>query len=183
MKGEKTMMDNIALGGDAQANHALALLREEERDGALAEHVHFLPGVELRADPALGLQGEYRAPRGVVLDLKLRPTGQGDWCALHLALPAQDLRGKGVIGFALRGAAPEMRVLRACIRSGTKKGFVDCFFDKHILLRPEDSSHVDAFGVGQRADLPMQAPWRELILFLPPLACDLSLTDLRLFLV
>ena len=177
------MTDSIALGPDGQVNHAIAILRRQQAEGALAEHVHFLHGVDLRSDPALQLEGQYRSPEGSVLELEMRPSGQGDWCALHLVFPAQNLQGYGVLGFALRGAAQEMRVLRACLRSGTDAGFVDCFFDKHILLRPQESSHLDAFSVEHRGDLPMEAPWRELILFLPPRACDLSLTDLRLFLV
>lgn len=177
------MTDNIALGPDGQANHALAVLRAESREGELGEHVHFLPGIDLRADPALQLAGRYRSPEGRILELSARPGGQGSWCALHLGFPAGSLQPYGVLGFALRGAAPQMQVLRACLRSGTEEGFSDCFFDKHVLLRPEESSHVDALQAAGRPGLPPEAPWRELILFLPSAACDLTLTDLRVFLV
>lgn len=177
------MVDSIALGPDGQVNHALTILRNDSREGALGEHVHFLHGVDLRSDPALDLKGQYRSPEGALLELEMRPEGQGSWCALHLVLPATDLRGCGVLGFALRGAAAQMQVLRVCLRSGTPEGFVDCFFDKHVLLHPEESSHVDALPVGHREALPLEAPWRELILFLPLEACSLSLIDLRLFLV
>lgn len=177
------MTDNIALGADGQLNHALAVLRSSTREGELADHVHFLPGLDLRADAALGLAGQYRSTEGRCLDLEARPTGQGSWCALHLGLPARDLQGFGVLGFALRGAAPQMQLIRACLRSGTKAGFTDCFFDKHVLLHPEESSHVDALAIRHHKRLPQEAPWRELILFLPTRAFDLSLIDLRVFLV
>lgn len=177
------MVDSIALGPDGQVNHALTILRNDSREGALETHVHFLHGVDLRADPALDLKGQYRSAEGALLELEMHPHGQGDWCALHLVFPAPDLRGHGVLGFALRGAAAQMQVLRACLRSGTPEGFVDCFFDKHVLLHAEESSHVDALPVGHRETLPLEASWRELILFLPPKECDLSLIDLRVFFV
>ena len=88
-----------------------------------------------------------------------------------------------MVGFAARIAAPEILVARACLRSGTEEGFVDCFFDKHLLFRPEEASHVDALPVHHRADLPLRAPWRELILFLPTDDFRLSLIDLRVFVV
>lgn len=177
------MTDSIALGADGQVNHTLAVLRAEVREGELSEHVHFLPGVDLYADPALQLGGHYRSTEGRILDFEARPAGQGDWCALHLQLPARDLRPFGVLGFAMRCSAPELQVLRPCIRSGTEEGFVDCFLTKHVLVRPEESSHVDAVAVADRPNLPLEAPWRELILFLPPHRFDLSVIDLRLFLV
>jgi len=177
------MADSIALGPDGQINHALAVLRGEIREGELADHVHFLPGIDLHADPEMRIAGRYNLTEGRLFDLEVRPGGQGSWCALHLSFPAPDMNGFGALGFALRGAAPEMQILRACIRSGVKRGFVDCFFDKHILMCPEESSHVDALPVQHRHNLPLQAPWREMILFLPAKAFDLSLIDLRVFLV
>lgn len=177
------MIENIALGPDGQVNHALAVLRSGSREGELEQHVHFLPGIDLHADPALDLKGRFRSPEGRILELSAQPAGRGDWCALHLNFPARDLRNYGVMGFALRGAAPQMQVLRACVRSGKEDGFTDCFFDKHILLRPEESSHVDALPVSGGLALPPEAPWREMILFLPPAAFDLTLVDLRVFLI
>lgn len=177
------MTDSIALGPDGQVNHTLAVLRNELREGALDTHVPLLPGIDLHADPALEMAGHYRSPEGRILEIDAQPAGKGEWAALHIALPARDLGSYGALGFALRGAAPDMRVLRACLRSGTGDGFVDCFFDKHILLRSEDSSHVDALAVQERSYLPNEARWRELILFLPPQTFQLSLVDLRVFLV
>lgn len=177
------MTDSIALGPDGQVNHALAVLRAQTSAGVLTPHVKFLPGVSFHADPALEMEGQYRSAEGRILDIEARPTGQGAWCALHLSMPARDLRPYGALGFALRSAAPDTQVLRACLRSGNPGGFVDCFFPKHVLVRPDESSHVDAIAVTGRPDLPIEADWRELILFLPAKAFDLSLIDLRVFLV
>lgn len=178
------MIDNIALGADGQANHALAVMRSQTSEGDLGSHVDFLPGVMLHADPALELSGRYRSPEGRLLELDARtgPT-PGGWVGLHVALPAEDLRNAGALGFAARIAAPEILIVRSCLRSGTPGGFEDCFFDKHLLFRPEEASHVDVLPVHHRDSLPVRAPWRELVFFLPATAFQLSLIDLRIFVV
>lgn len=177
------MTDNIALGPDGQVNHVLTLLRNGAAEGDLQENVVFMPGIELHADPALGLSGSYRSPEGRILEFDARMEAPGGWCGLHLTLPATDLRRYGVLGFACRSSAPDLHMVRACIRSGREDGFEDCFFDKHILIRPEEATHVDALSVHHQDRLPMEAPWREFVLFLPVESFRLSLIDLRVFLV
>lgn len=177
------MTDTIASGPAGPANQALSKLRAGTRDGKLASHVNFGRGIDLRADPALQLGGRYASPRGRILELSAQPAGQGAWCGLHLKLPDGGLQGYGALGFVLRGMAPQMQLLRGCVRSGTSEGFSDCFFDKHVLLRPEESSHADALMLTGGPQLPLQAPWRELILFLPAEAFELTLSDWRVFLV
>lgn len=178
------MVDSITPGADGQANHTLAIWRADRTEGDLASDITFLPGLELHADPALEVSGRYRSPEGRLFEFDLH-TGPrpGGWVGLHLSLPVSDLRGAGVLGFAARFAAPDIQVVRACLRSGVEGGFEDCFFDKHLLFRPEEASHVDALQVHQRDRLPGQAPWRELVFFLPTQAFRLSLIDLRVFVV
>lgn len=177
------MTDNIAIGADGQANHLLAELRARPRDGMLGTDVHFLPGLDLHADPELGLSGSWTSPEGRLLDFAAETSAPGGWCGLHLSLPLGTTRGKGVLGFAARIEAPEIFVARACLRSGRSDGFVDCFFDKHLLFTPEEASHVDAIQIPQRDTVPEEAPWRELILFLPTEPFRLSLIDWRVFAV
>lgn len=178
------MVDNIALGADGQANHTLSVLRCGTSEGKLSSDVSFLPGLKLNADPALELSGTYRSPKGKLLefDAKTGPN-PGSWIGLHLNIPAEDLSNAGVLGFAARISAPEILVARVCLRSGAEDGFEDCFFDKHLLLRSEDASHVDALSVHHRDRLPLRAPWRELVVFLPTRSFQLSLIDLRVFIV
>lgn len=177
------MIDSIAIGADGHANHVLAILRNGDHTGDLSQDVTFLPGLKLNADPALALSGQYTSPAGWLLQLDVQIDNPGSWVGLHLDLPANDLSHVGVIGFAARIAGPEVLMARACLRSGSDSGFVDCFFDKHLLFRPEETSHLDAVSVAQRMMLPVQAPWRELILFLPTESFTLSLIDLRVFVV
>lgn len=178
------MTDSMTPGADGQANHALAVMREGTYDGVLTQDVDFLPGLALHADPALALSGSFTSPQGRILDIDAHMGPKpGNWLGLHVSLPAHDLRQTGVLGFAARISAPEIMVVRACLRSGAADGFVDCFFDKHLMLRPEEASHLDALPLHYRDQIPMQAPWRELVLFLPTHDFRLSLIDLRTFIV
>jgi hypothetical protein len=177
------MTDSIRIGPDAHSNSLLAQLREGQSEGEIGNEVDFLPGVILRADPALGISGRYSSPAGRLLDLEVSCAEAGDWFALHVNLPAHDLGECGVIGFACRGSAATVEVIRPCLRSGTANGFVDCFFDKHVLMQPEERTHLDALAVHHREALPVTAPWRELVLFLPTKGFRLSLGDLRVFAV
>lgn len=177
------MTDSIAIGAEGQANHLLECFRTTRAEGALASDVHFLPGLDLHTDPQLGLSGTWRSPEGRVLELDAKPAAPGGWCALHLALPLATTRGKRVLGFAARLAAPEIVVARACLRSSREGGFVDCFFDKHLLFSPEEAGHIDALHLALRDDIPQQAAWRELILFLSTEPFRLSLIDWRVFAV
>lgn len=178
------MTDNLTLNADGQANHTLTVMRNETREGSLTSDIDFLPGLALHADPVLELSGRYRSPEGRILELEAK-TGPapGHWLALHLRVPAQDIRNNGVFGFIARSSAPEILVARACLRSGVEGGFVDCFFDKHILIRPEETLHMDVLSLPYHEQVPTRAPWRELILFLPTQDFKLSLADLRVFLV
>lgn len=180
----KNRVDNIALGADGEANHRLALLRQQDSHGTLSENTEFMPGFFLNADPALALRGQYRSPKDHLLEFSAQTDAAArGWVGLHLNWPLHSLRDLGVIGFAARGHAAEMTLMRICLRSGTEEGFTDCFFDKHILLRPEEASHVDALSWRQRDEIPEQALWRELVLFLPSHGFELALTDLRVFAV
>lgn len=178
------MVDSIAPGADGQANHTLSVLRGGVSQGELSADVGFIPGLKLTADPALELAGNYRSPEGQLLEFDAT-TGPnpGGWIGLHLDLPAENLSNVGILGFAARFTAPEITVARVCLRSGTDGSFEDCFFDKHLLMRPEEASHVDALSIHQRDRLPVRAPWRELVVFLPTRTFRLSLIDLRVFIV
>lgn len=176
-------MDNLGLGADAQANHALGLLRGNMQDRALEDRMELAPGIMMFADPALGLQGRLHSPEGRLLEIEARMSGPGGWFGLHIGLGGQDLTHHGIVGLVCRVAAPRMQVMRAALRSGVEGGFVDCFFDKHILAPPEGASHLDAIPLAERDTVPPHAPWRELVLFMPVQDFQLGLQDLRVFIV
>jgi len=173
--------DDLDLGADGEANHRLGLLRAGTSGGDLGQRSDLAPGIFLVADPPLEIAGRWASPAGRILEIEATPRGSGAWFALHVGLPARDLSARGVLGLACRSTAPEVVVVQPCLRSGTPDGFEDCFFDKHVLSRSEEASHLDALAVQRRDNLPPQAPWRELILFLPVRSFRWSLIDLRVF--
>lgn len=177
------MTDSIAFGADGQANHALTVLRRQDAGGDLTQNVSFVPGVMLNADPELGLSGTWRSAENRVLEFDASIQGLGNWLGLHISVPLQDTRGHGIAGFAARIQAQDIFVARASLRSGTEGGFVDCFFDKHMLFTPDEATHVDALQLHQRDTIPATAPWREIVLFLPTESFKLDLIDLRVFVV
>lgn len=140
-------------------------------------------GVHLFVDPAARMVMRHASPRGRLLELSVRVDLPGDWLALHVPLDLPDLSHMLWFGFALRSAADRPVLSRACLRSGkTGGGFHDQFFDRQILSQPAAADHHDLLAPAHCPDLPVIAPWREFILFLPS-AQDyrLSLQELRVF--
>jgi len=175
---------NLVPGPDGQANYSLGVLREKAAHGPLGTSTKFIEGFSFQADPLLKMGGDYRSPVGRLLDISAKPASDaGSWCALHLSLPARDLSEDSLIGFVARIAAPEIAVARVSLRSQTSEGFVDSFFDKHMLFRPEDSTHMDVMQAHFSAEVPARADWRELVVFLPVQAFDISFLDLRVFVI
>lgn len=162
---------------------ALSAFTASQQQGDLQPgHQEFTPGFFLHSDPKLGLSGAYSSSPGRLLDLEVQTTGPGDWAALHQALPLPDLTSLSYIGFLCRITAPEIHMLRVCLRSGLEGGgFTDQFFDKHILTADRPFSHMDALYLDACPELPVTAPWRELVLFLPCQPFQISLQHLHAF--
>jgi hypothetical protein len=164
-------------------NAKLQALRSNSCCGTLGASTVFGAGVQLNSDTSLQLQGEFRSPPGWLLELKMRPDGRGAWCGLHLDLPPFDVSADSIFGFTARGAASHKAVVSACLRSGRGQSFSDAFFDRHLMLRPEEIAHTDALQARIGLEIPAQADWRQLVLFLPCEAIRLSLIDLRIFML
>lgn len=164
-------------------NAALDRLRNGSDTGEIGEITRFETGIELHADAALKVSGHFRSPAGRLLELDISVPGQGDWIALHVALPLSDLSGLGYVGFACRAAAQGEVLIRPCLRSATEDGQADCFFPRHILCSREPRDHVDALHPATVRTLAQTARWRELVLFLPRENLVWHLHDLRVFAV
>lgn len=184
VKALKHRLDSLSLASDSQTNQSLSVLRSDTRDGALSNLVRLAPGIELHADPTMGVSGHYRSPPGQILEVEAEAAQPGDWFGLHIKLFQADLTDRAVVGFVARVQAPEVLMMRAALRSATQDGgFQDTLFDKHILLHPEEATHLDAISLPMTPAVPVTADWRELVLFLPPKTMRLSLIDLRVFIV
>ena len=140
------------------------------------------PGIWLHTDPEAALSGTWSSPRGRLCEMGLALERPGRFLGLHVALPPFEADAVTWLGLACRAHAGRPIALRPCLRSGTETGFVDNFFDRHLLARRAEADHHGILALERHPDLPPIAPWRELIMFLPSgESLSLALHELRIF--
>lgn len=163
-------------------DEALGPLRLDvsEKQDVVAASTELAPGVWLHGDPEARFEGTWASPAGRLCEITLDVQTGGRWLALHLTLPPLEADGLRWISLVMRVHAARPVALRPCLRSGTEDGFVDTFWDRHLLATPAERDHQALLTLAHHPDLPLQAPWRELVLFLPS-AEDVSfaLHDMR----
>ena len=178
------MTNNIQLGPDAEANQLIRILKAQNPGGDIPCETPIAPGVRLSFDPAARFRGHLRPEVEGVLSFRVEQIEGSGWFALHVMLGGVDLSDFSVIGFVCKSDAPSALALKTCIRSGNEAGFIDCFFDKHVVAYGETSTHLDVIDLSRNPDLPRQAPWRDFVMFFPnDKPIDLTLRDLRFFIV
>lgn len=180
------MTNNLLLGPDAQARSALQMLRAATSAGAISGERTDLPnGLFLSNDPEAAIAGRYRSDPGELLSLRTAPAvGRTPrWQALHIPLGPADLTQAAVLGIVARSRAPTSVTTRITLRSGRGDSFVDVFFGKTLISFAEPSTHLDVIELDRAPNIPVDADWRDLILFFQGGALELDLLDLRLFIV
>lgn len=141
---------------------------------------NLVEGLWWHLDPAMDITGTWSSPMGRMIELDTTLTTPGGWCALHLRLSINPAVC-AYIGFVARTAAAHAMVTRACLRSGGEGGFHDQFFARDILSQPGQSDHIDMLVPAHCPDMPRDADWHELVLFLPAnRSLTWALHDLRL---
>lgn len=107
----------------------------------------------------------------------------GRWLGLHFALGRWDFSGSNVFGVYAQSQAARALSWRTCLRSGRPDGdgFVDHFGPKYGVSYAAPSAHMDLLDLDGLADFPVQAPWREFIIFFNVESFEVTLKDLRLF--
>jgi hypothetical protein len=175
------MEHNVDFGAEAQANHALAVLRALEVDAVVAPDDRFAPGIFLSVDPASDTKIKLTSRPGELMTLDFTTKRPGQWLSLNIALGEFDQSHRDILGLVCKTRAEDTVTLRACLRSGVEGGFIDAFFGKRVVSYNATSTHADLIKLEERDDIPPQAPWRELVLFFPPDLRQLQLIDLRLF--
>lgn len=177
------MVDNLLLGPDAQVNHLTSLLRSTAGTGSLVEGAPLAPGAFLSVDQEAKLSGQFKTGEGAVLNLAYEVQKPPRWLAMHLQMGSLPLNETSVFGVVCKSQAPQAATFRICLRSGIAGGFVDAFFDKHVVAYADQSTHVDLLRLESRSDVPAEAPWRELILFFQTRSAQITVRDLRVFIV
>ncbi len=154
-------------------------------------------GLRLMADPAAVMTLHWSSPTGRLLEIATTVTTPGGWCALRLTVDLPDLAGIAGLGLWLRASADPALTLQAVLRSAhpaprptdgpavpAPTDHVDTPLAHRILCHAAPSDHTALWLADRHPDLPRRAPWREVLLFLPPhRPVTLSLHTLRLFTV
>ena len=166
---------------EAQALRSLAQLRALKHQGDLPADERIVSGIYLSVDPDSDTSAQVSSVPGQLMHLRFRTGRAGRWLSLNIELGDYDLSGRAVCGLMCRTRAPETLTLRPCLRSGIKGGFHDEFFAKRVISYREESTHADLMLLDAHPEVARTAPWRELILFLPPDIAQMSIMDLAVF--
>lgn len=179
-------MENTFLGPDADVRFSLNALRAHEATGSIsAEKTVILNGIILSYEAGGKLVGKYRSGRDNILSLSLTCKSHTvpHWQCLTVSLNAMDLTGAGVLGVIARSSSPQSTISRFTVRSGRDGDFVDQPFSKSMVSFAAPSTHLDVVEIATAPNLPIQAQWRDLILFFRPGPLEINILDLRVFVV
>ena len=175
------MEHNLDFGPEAQANHSLAVLRAQSLEKAVSGDERFSPGVFVSIDPESDTKVQATSRPGELVDLSFNTHRPGRWLSLNFEMGNCSLNGRDILGFMAKVQSEATMTFRVCVRSGGEGGFQDAFFGKRVISYAASSTHADLMKLEERDDVPAHAPWRELIIFLPPDVGQISLKDLALF--
>ena len=179
------MSDHLAYTPDAQINRTIALLAQTRRKNSITKgRTELTPGAWLDVDPQSEVSGSLTVGEKGLLQLSYSVKVRPKWLSLSLKLGKVDFAHCSALGIAVKTRSAEATSFHPCLRSAAGSGYVDCFFDKHVVAYAESSVHVGMVNLAERADrVPTQAAWRDLILFFSTSDATLDLQDLRVFIV
>lgn len=140
------------------------------------------PGVTFWLDEDQGQQSlTCQRARGGGVTIRATVETPGRWMGLHFGLGEAALKDLALIGVYSQQRAARACTWRLCLRSGSPDGFIDHFFDHHVVAYNAPAQHVETLMIADQRGLPRQAVWRELVLFFHPESFEATVQDLRLF--
>lgn len=176
------MSDNLLLGPDAPVTHTIDMLRSLPVRGAIEDGAQISAGAFIAVDPKGRVTGSYSTGSGSVIRMNYQVAQPVRWVTLNLPLGGVDFTSRTIFGVVCKSRAQQATTFRLCLRSATPDGFVDTFLDKHVVAFAQSSTHIDLVQLVKR-DVPLQAEWRQFLLFFPLTDADLEIEDLRVFIV
>jgi hypothetical protein len=177
------MANNLDLSPDGQMAFSMAALRGLEFAGPAVTGQHLVPGVFFSIDPESTNTVSVESRPGELMTFKLGVDKPGRWLTLNMGVGAADLSACKIVGFACKLDAPVTTSFRVCLRSGGEGGHKDVFFPKTVVAYPKTALHLDVMEIESNADIRVQAPWRELVIFFPRESCEINLRDFRLIII
>ncbi len=168
---------------EAQLLQSLSALRALNFVGPAVGSQHLVPGIFFSIDPEARDSVEVACGQGALLSIRLAVEGKGRWLSLNLGLGPVDLSQRQVIGFACKTDANGPVSFRVSVRSGIEGGFRDAFFPKTVRADTETSVHLDVMEMQDHPNIPVVAPWRELVVFFERQNAEIVLRDFRLIII
>ena len=165
---------------DAHLAATLNALRGLTFDGTAADTQHLVPGVFFSADPQGQVTVQASSRPGMLLNFRVQVDRPGRWLSLNMGVGSADLTDARIVSFACKADARATTAFRVCLRSGTEGGFRDVLFAKPVICGPDTAVHMDVLSLATTPEVPRQAPWRELVIFLDRDPQDVTLHDFRL---
>ncbi len=176
------------------ANALRTRLRDRREAGPVVPGRHIVPGVWIAADTQTGRLAAETAPvPGALLGLAMRVEAPGRWLSLNCALAATSgatgtpapapVAPGSVLGLAAALSADAPMQLGVSIRSGHAGGHLDARFADRLEVGRDPMVSVALLPVTDATFPPELPAWRNLMLHLPFRDLQLTVYDLRLFVV
>jgi hypothetical protein len=177
------MANDPILSPDGPLTITLANLRGLNYVGPAASGQNIVPGVFFSLDPETDNTVQVTSRSGELMDIRMEVARPGRWLALNLVVGGADLAGRKIVGFACTSDAREPTTFRVCLRSGTEGGHRDLFFPKTVMTDATTSLHLDVLELGSHPNIPVKAPWRDLVIFFQCKSAEIALRDFRLIVI
>jgi hypothetical protein len=164
---------------DSHLAATLTALRGLTFDGFVADTQHLVPGVFFSLDPEGKTAVHVDSLPGNLLAMRVEVERPGRWLSLNMGVGDANLAGCRIVSFACKSDARTGTQFRVCLRSGVAGGYRDAFFPKTVICGAGTSIHMDVLDLTKH-DVPIDAPWREIVIFFEPYSMALTLQDFRL---
>jgi len=167
----------------SEMNRAISSIIDRKLSGSISSGEILAPGLWLSFESDGPVVGSFETFPGMMISIKMNPSGKGISGAFHVALGESDLAEKYYLGFVARIQSPNACSFRVCLRSGSGFGFEDQYFYKPVISVSDPVAHLDVIPILNTHSVPLWAPWRELLLSFECRSIEFSLLDLRIFTV
>lgn len=177
-------MISIDLVQHVDVNKRIAALREKEITQSVKPDEALHKGIVFHQDGEHPRNTEVTSPKGDLLRLKASENLKSRWTVMHFHLGKLDLSKMDVAGVVIRSRSHGLAtVSKICLRSGNGDTFSDYYFPKHLVSSAAEGSHLDALDLSKIDDIPRTAQWRDLVIFFSDRDVDVTLHNLRFFVV
>lgn len=168
--------------GVTEVNERIKALIASNKVGEITVGLDLARGIRIEQDGENPRDIAATSPAGSLIRLRASENENSRWMALHIMLGPLDLQYLDILGLVVHSSETGRASASAvCLRSGNGNDFRDFFLEKHLVSTLQSSMHVDLARLADHPEIPLNAEWRDLILFFPKKEVDLTITKLSIF--